>query len=77
MLPLRGGVCNAPKINNLLLIFAENTLFIIFIFLREKKTFVMNYSLLIKAIEGDKSIITVEECLLTHTRKTQVAGATE
>ena len=33
----------------------------------------MNYSLLIKDTEGDISGITVEECLLTHKRKIQVA----
>ena len=37
----------------------------------------MNYSLLVKDTKGDKIGIVVEECLLTHKWKRQVAEATE
>ena len=37
----------------------------------------MNYSLLIKYIEGDMNGIDFEEFLLTHKSKRQVAEATE
>ena len=38
----------------------------------KNKMFVMNYSLLIKDTEVERSGIVVEECLLTHKRKGEV-----